>query len=61
MSYPCATNKEELLTNVIELAEDGLGLPGYSIPTGTMEKLNRFELDKDGLAMGKDGIGTSYT
>ncbi|KAH3727611.1 hypothetical protein DPMN_053550 [Dreissena polymorpha] len=42
--------REELRTNVIELAEDGFGLTGNGIPTGTMGKLTRFELDKDGLA-----------
>ncbi|KAH3877455.1 hypothetical protein DPMN_001322 [Dreissena polymorpha] len=51
-SYHCTTNKEELRTNVVEVAENGLGLTENGIPTGTMEKLNRFELDKDGLATG---------
>ncbi|KAH3873197.1 hypothetical protein DPMN_036426 [Dreissena polymorpha] len=50
--YHCTTNKEELRSNVIELAEDGLGLTGNGIPTGTMGKLTRFELDKDGIATG---------
>ncbi|KAH3775579.1 hypothetical protein DPMN_176984 [Dreissena polymorpha] len=50
--YHCSTNKDELRTNVIELAEDGLGLNGNGIPTGTMGKLTRFELDTDGLATG---------
>ncbi|KAH3873683.1 hypothetical protein DPMN_036920 [Dreissena polymorpha] len=50
--YHCTTNKEELRTNVIELAEDVLGLTGNDVPTGTMGKVTRFELDKDGLATG---------
>ncbi|KAH3752127.1 hypothetical protein DPMN_186738 [Dreissena polymorpha] len=46
------TNKEELRTNVIELAEDKLGLTVNGIPTGTMGNLTRFELAKDGMATG---------
>ncbi|KAH3802335.1 hypothetical protein DPMN_156010 [Dreissena polymorpha] len=48
----CTTNIEELRTNVIELTKDGLCLTGNGIPTGTMGKLTRFELDKDRLASG---------
>ncbi|KAH3715821.1 hypothetical protein DPMN_058534 [Dreissena polymorpha] len=51
-SYHCKTNKEELRTNVIELAEDGLGLTRNGIPTGTMGKLTQFALDNDELATG---------
>ncbi|KAH3692471.1 hypothetical protein DPMN_194312 [Dreissena polymorpha] len=51
-SCHCTTNKKELCTNVIELAEDGLGLTGNGIQTGTMGKLTRFKLDTDGLATG---------